>query len=144
MIELDHFILEVSDPAAAARWFHERLGLEPVRLAEWQRGEVPFPSVRIGAATIIDLFPPRMWRASEAERQWREAASERNTTPRGATASNPNHLCFAMEPERFAAFRATADIVKSDDHNFGARGYGSSIYVAGPDGISVEVRTYFL
>ena len=123
-MELDHFILEVTDPAAAARWFHERLGLAPVRLAEWQRGEVPFPSVRIGEATIIDLFPPRMWR--------------------NATASNPNHLCFAMDPERFAAFRATADVVKSDDHNYGARGYGSSIYVAGPDGISVEVRTYFL
>ena len=124
MIELDHFILEVTDPAVAARWFHDRLGLEAVRLAEWQRGEVPFPSVRIGAATIIDLFPPPMWR--------------------GATPSNPNHVCFAMDPERFAAFRATSDIVRSDDHNFGARGYGSSIYVAGPDGISVEVRTYFL
>src|SRR6476660_766936 len=114
-MELDHFILEVTDPAAAARWFHERLGLPPVRLAEW---------VRVGASTIIDLFPPRMWR--------------------NATASNPNHVCFAMEPERFAAFRADADVLKSDDHNFGARGYGSSIYIAGPDGISVEVRTYFL
>jgi len=123
-MELDHFILEVTDPAAVARWFHERLGLPPVRLAEWQRGEVPFPSVRVGSATIIDLFPPRMWR--------------------NATASNPNHVCFAMEPERFAAFRADAEVLKSDDHNFGARGYGSSIYIAGPDGISVEVRTYFL
>ncbi len=124
-IELDHVVLEVEDPAAAARWFEARLGLAPVRLAEFTAGSVPFTSVRVGPGTIIDLFPRRMWRSAQAH--------------------NPNHLCFTVDPPAFEAFRASlapGEIVRTDDHNFGARGYGSSIYIEGPDGMSIEVRAY--
>ena len=36
-------------------WYRDVLGLEPVRLDEWRRGQVPFVSMRVTADTIIDL-----------------------------------------------------------------------------------------
>lgn len=126
-IELDHVVLEVTDPAAAAQFLSAVLGLAPVRLDEFGRGEVPFPSMRVTATTIIDLFPRRMWR--------------------GATAHNPNHLSFALTRAGFDAVRARlADRriaeTKVDEHNFGARGYGSSVYFDGPDALDLEIRYY--
>ena len=38
-------------------FYMDVLGLEPERLDEFRRGEVRFPSVRISADTVIDLFP---------------------------------------------------------------------------------------
>ena len=44
---LDHIVLWVSDPVAAAHFYEKAVGLEPVRLAEFAAGEAPFPSVRV-------------------------------------------------------------------------------------------------
>jgi catechol 2,3-dioxygenase-like lactoylglutathione lyase family enzyme len=60
--ELDHLVLEVRDPARSVRFYSEVLGLKPVRLGEYLAGECPFPSVRVSRGTLVDMFPPRMWR----------------------------------------------------------------------------------
>ena len=125
--DLDHFILEVTDPATVAAFLMSVLGLTPVRLEEFQTGRVPFPSVRVGPGTLIDLFPPRLWR--------------------GATAHNPHHVCFAMSHPELDVIRSRLvaqqiPVTKLDDHNFGARGYGYSLYFDGPDALNIEIRSY--
>src|SRR5690606_8042172 len=52
----DHLVLRVADVERSLAWYLGVLGLEPVRVEEWRRGTVPFPSVRIDAGTIIDLL----------------------------------------------------------------------------------------
>jgi catechol 2,3-dioxygenase-like lactoylglutathione lyase family enzyme len=121
-MELDHFVLEVSDPEGAARFFRETLGLESVRMEEWRQGKVPFPSLRVSEGLIIDLFPKKMWRSGAPQ--------------------NPNHFCFNVSRARFDEIAARVTIVRRDEHNYGARGYARSIYFDGPDSLSVEVRTY--
>ena len=53
--ELDHIVLRCADVERTLAWYTDVLGLTPVRLDEWRRGEAPFPSVRINDGTIIDL-----------------------------------------------------------------------------------------
>src|SRR5687768_5468032 len=53
---IDHVVFNVSDVEQSVTWWCDLIGLEPVRLDEWRRGEVPFVSVRISPSTIIDLF----------------------------------------------------------------------------------------
>jgi glyoxylase I family protein len=127
MMRIDHVVLEVTDPERSAAFYQDVVGLAPVRLAEFRAGTVKFPSLRIDDDALIDLFPRTMWR--------------------GPTAHNPNHLCLATTTEALAALRArlaarSIAITRSDDHNFGARGFGRSIYFDDPDGISIEVRDY--
>lgn len=53
-------MLWVADPAASAVFYQETLAAQPVRLAEFTAGEVPFPSVRLNDDTILDLMPHTM------------------------------------------------------------------------------------
>lgn len=127
MMRIDHVVLEVTDPERSVAFYQDVVGLAPVRLAEFRAGTVKFPSLRIDDDSLIDLFPRTMWRE--------------------ATAHNPNHLCLATTTEGLAALRArlaarSIPITRSDDHNFGARGFGRSIYFDDPDRISIEVRDY--
>jgi hypothetical protein len=93
------------------------------RVDEWRRGEVPFPSVRVDATTIIDLLagPP--------------------------TGTNVDHLCFECEPETdLGALAASGDFDVAGDGPvpglFGAQGLATSLYVRDPDGTVVELRAY--
>jgi catechol 2,3-dioxygenase-like lactoylglutathione lyase family enzyme len=43
---LDHIVLNVSDVDRSLAFYVGGLGLEPVRLGEYRRGDVKFPSVR--------------------------------------------------------------------------------------------------
>jgi len=52
----DHIVLNVADVEVSATWYRNKLGLELVRMEEWRRGEVLFPSLRIDATTLIDLL----------------------------------------------------------------------------------------
>jgi catechol 2,3-dioxygenase-like lactoylglutathione lyase family enzyme len=127
MMRIDHIVLEVADPERSAAFYQEVVGLAPVRLDEYRAGAVKFPSLRVDESSLIDLFPRAMWR--------------------GPTAYNPNHLCLATTTDALAALRGrlaahSIPITRSDDHNFGARGFGRSIYFDDPDGISIEVRDY--
>lgn len=127
MMRIDHIVLEVADAETSAAFYQEVVGLAPVRLDEFRAGKVPFPSLRIDEGSLIDLFPRRMWR--------------------GPAAHNPNHLCLATTAQELAALKRrlaerSIAITRSDDHNFGALGFGRSIYFDDPDGISIEVRDY--
>jgi len=126
-VSLDHVVLEVEDPVRSLAFYGEALGLSPVRLVEFTRAEAPFPSLRIGPGTILDLFPRRLWR--------------------GETPVNPNHVCLAYDRASAAAIerrlkRAGVPITQRSTRNFGARGFARSIYFQDPDGVTVEVRSY--
>lgn len=55
VIGFDHIVLNVVDVERSVAFYVE-LGLRPVRLDEWRRGEVFFPSLRVDDHTIIDLL----------------------------------------------------------------------------------------
>jgi catechol 2,3-dioxygenase-like lactoylglutathione lyase family enzyme len=127
-IEFDHVVLEVRDPEASVAFYRLVLGLQPVRLAAYRKGKAPFVSGRVNAQTVVDFFPPALWRNRRRP-------------------SNPNHFCLTLTARRASALerrlaaRGVA-ITQRAPRNFGARGYAQSIYFLDPDGISVEARHY--
>lgn len=56
-MRLDHVVLWTRNPRVSMDFYTRVVGLEPVRFAEFDAGEAPFPSVRICADSIIDLMP---------------------------------------------------------------------------------------
>ncbi|MGF1595580.1 MAG: VOC family protein [Acidimicrobiales bacterium] len=127
---LDHLVLRCGDLERSLAFYCNTLGLSGDRVDEWRRGEVPFPSVRIDATTIIDLFP-------------RGEAGARDPFDGGAR--NLDHFCVTIEPTDLDALAASGDVevVRGPEgHLFGAQGYATSLYVADPDGNTVELRSY--
>ena len=119
-VALDHLVLVVADVERSLAWYLEELGAEPVRVDEWRRGEVFFPSVRLSVDSIIDLIP-----------------GERAGT-------NVDHFCVVVEPVDLESIKASGrfEVVDGPDRRFGARGDGTSLYVRDPDGNVVELRHY--
>lgn len=118
--ELDHVVLNVADVERSLAFYTEELGLEPIHVDEWRRGERFFPSVRINEGSIIDLI----------------------ALPR--TGDNLDHFCMVVEPMDFDALKASGrfDVADGPAIRFGARGDGTSIYIRDPDGNLVELRYY--
>lgn len=116
VLGLDHIVLVSDDPERLIAWYSEVLGLEPVRLAEWRRGEVPFASLRVSADTIIDV-----------------QRGERSGT-------NVDHVALVVDAD-LAALAEEHGVAGPKDL-FGARGVGRGIYLRDPDGTGVELRTY--
>jgi catechol 2,3-dioxygenase-like lactoylglutathione lyase family enzyme len=116
----DHVVLNVSEAERSLTFYIDELGLEPVRVDEWRRGEVPFPSVRIDDGTIIDLL---------------ETAR---------TGENADHFCLVVAPVDFEQLKASGhfEVVDGPAPRFGARGLGTSLYVRDPDRNLVELRHY--
>jgi catechol 2,3-dioxygenase-like lactoylglutathione lyase family enzyme len=113
---LDHIVLAVADVEKTLAWYCD-LGLEPMQVEEWRAGEVPFPSARIDATTIIDFIP----RSDAVDTQ------------------NLDHLCLVIE--------ATDDlghleVLEGPVPRSGAQGMATSFYVRDPDGNLVELRYY--
>jgi catechol 2,3-dioxygenase-like lactoylglutathione lyase family enzyme len=119
----DHLVLRCADVETTLAFYVDTLGLAPVRVEEWRRGTVPFPSVRVSASAIIDLIP-------------------------GAgtvTEHNVDHFCLVAD-------RATVDAIAADTETFrltgergvrfGAQGEGWSVYLYDPDDNVVEIRSY--
>lgn len=125
--DLDHVVLNVADVERSLAFYAGVLGLQAERLEAFRRGEVKFPSVRINAGTIIDLFPPSMHANGDA-------------------GHNMNHLCFAcaMPPGQLKGEleRSGIAIEETMRQNFGARGLATSYYVRDPDANLIEIRTY--
>ncbi|MEU2896762.1 VOC family protein [Streptomyces sp. NPDC001273] len=134
---LDHIVLWVRDPLAAAGFYDEAVGLEPVRLSDYSAGEAPFPSVRVNEETIIDLMPLAM--------------AERMTMLPGAAQSSGhpvNHVCLSLPADRFDALRSRLEeqsvpMTDLSYDSFGARGRARrSFYFRDPDGNVCEARHY--
>jgi len=118
--ELDHVVLNVADVERSLAFYIDELGLAPINVEEWRRGERFFPSVRVSEGSIIDLV----------------------ALPR--TGDNMDHFCMVVEPMDFDALKASGrfEIVDGPDIRFGARGDGTSIYIRDPDDNLVELRYY--
>lgn len=124
VLGIDHVVLWVSDVEASVQWYQALLGVEVDRLAEWRRGDAPFPSVRINATTVIDLF----------------AAREGDGPPPGGT----DHVALLVEHvdlDELAA-RPDLDVVGPPMVLWGAQGHGRGVYVRDPDGNRIELRVY--
>jgi len=117
---LDHIVLACGDVEVTLAWYCDRLGLEPLRVDAWRRGEVPFPSVRVDEGTIIDLIAG------------------------DPTDGRLDHFCLVVEPTDLAALAESGEfeVVNGPVPRFGARGNGTSLYVRDPDGAVVELRHY--
>lgn len=124
---LDHLVLVTDDIDRSLGFYCGVLGLAGERVDEWRAGTVPFPSVRIDATTIIDLFPA-------------------STDAGAATQSrNLDHFCMTIEATDLHALATSGrvDVVRGpQDHLFGAQGFATSLYIADPDGNTVELRSY--
>lgn len=120
VIALDHLVLNVADIERSLAFYTGLLGLEPVRVEEWRAGKVSFPSVRVNAATIIDLF----------------------NRPRHE--SNVDHICLTVEPLDWQEVvdSGVFTVLDGPGPRFGARGTATSLYVQDPDGNTVELRWY--
>jgi catechol 2,3-dioxygenase-like lactoylglutathione lyase family enzyme len=116
----DHVVLNVADVERSLAWYTGELGLEPIHVEEWRRGERFFPSVRVDEGTIIDLIG----------------------LPRSG--ENLDHFCLVVEPTDFDALKASGRFEVADGPaiRFGARGDGTSLYIRDPDHNLVELRYY--
>ena len=127
--EMDHIVLRNKDVETSLSFYVDVLGMKPERVEEWRAGEVRFPSARLNADTIIDLF------ASDQEPVGKEGVK------------NQDHYCMVIEPtdmeELKASFEAMGvEIQAGPGKRWGARGDATSLYIYDPDDNVVELRHY--
>lgn len=125
---LDHVVFNVADAELSLDFYCARLGLEPLRVDEFRRGDVPFPSARINESTILDFFPPAYHRV----------------TPGG---TNVNHIALSVKnsADEMRAYLAANDIPieRTMTDNFAARGIArTAFHVMDPDRNMLELHTY--
>ena len=130
---LDHIVLNVGDIDRSLGFYTSLLGLQPERLEDFKAGKVGFPSVRINADTIIDLFPTPEGNAVEK-------AGEKNN-------GNLNHFCMVVGKEDFTGIVEYLNsngvtIREGPVSRWGARGRATSVYFLDPDGNEIEIRCY--
>jgi catechol 2,3-dioxygenase-like lactoylglutathione lyase family enzyme len=119
VVGLDHVVLNVADVHRSIAWYRDELELEVLRLDEWERGEVFFPSLRIDEGTIVDVL-----------------LNERS-------GQNVDHICLVVTDDVDAlAASGRFDVVDGPDVRWGARGDARALYVRDPDGNVVELRAY--
>ena len=110
----DHLVLRVDDLDSTLSFYTEALGLEPLRVDEFRRGEVPFPSVRIASDSLIDLVPKA----------------------RVPGSNNVDHFCLVVEGDLdglASELQARGvEVTGESGRRWGAHGWGNSIYVSGP------------
>ncbi len=126
---MDHIVLRVKDVEESLRFYSQLLGLPVERVAQWRAGEVRFPSVRLNADTIIDLF------ASDQEPIAKDGAR------------NQDHYCMVIEPTDMDALKADfetlgVEIQAGPGQRWGSHGDGISLYIYDPDNNVVELRHY--
>jgi catechol 2,3-dioxygenase-like lactoylglutathione lyase family enzyme len=129
---MDHIVLNVEDDERMIAFYANVMMFPTERLAEYRAGNVPFPSVRLNADTIIDFFPKRLWQKS---------------TRHGERRENLNHFCISLSEgtwlellERLQA--NTISIEEGPVPRWGAHGTGTSVYFRDPEGNLIEARYY--
>ncbi len=127
---LDHIVLRVADAEASVAWYVQKLGLAPERFEQWRRGEVPFPSVRVDATTVIDLLEVKAGAESESGRQ--------------SAGINLDHFALLVPGADLEVVAGSGEfnVIRGPRALWGAQGTGLAMYVADPDGHVVELRTY--
>lgn len=128
---LDHIVLNVMDIDRSLKFYTGVLGLPGERVKEFREGKVGFPSVRINAGTIIDLFP----------------VSKPADAPQTGDKGNLNHFCLVVGQEDFAEIGDYLNdngvaIKQGPVSRWGARGRATSVYFFDPDGNEIEIRAY--
>ena len=127
--EMDHIVLRTRNVDESLRFYTEILGLQPERVAQWQAGEVRFPSARLNADTIIDFFHS-------------ENLPETKDAPR-----NQDHFCMVINPTDLETLKTQfealgIEIQAGPGPRWGAHGNGTSLYIYDPDHNVVELRHY--
>ncbi|ORB74734.1 VOC family protein [Mycobacterium scrofulaceum] len=137
MKRLDHVVLWTSDPRAAMDFYTRVVGLAPVRFAEFEAGDAPFPSVRVCEDSIIDLLPLA-----------NAAGTEAMTRAQGSAGHPVNHVCLALSRSEYDALDQRLQSEGLDtgarlSPTFGARGWApQGYYFTDPDGNVIEARYY--
>ncbi len=122
---IDHIALNVGDVDRSLAFYHEALGLNVERLAEFRARQVGFPSVRVTAQTVIDLMPGG-------------AVQQADRHPL-------NHFALTLATNELAALRERlveheVEIVEEPRPRWGAQGGEPSMKVRDPDGNIVELK----
>lgn len=130
--KMDHIVINVVDIEVMLHFYLEVLDLTGERVAEFNKGLVPFPSVRLTEDTIIDLFPKRLWES---------------TSPDNVCRPNLNHFCLSTDKDSWDRLqeRLTENGIAIDDgpaQRWGAHGTGTSVYFRDPEDNIIEVRYY--
>jgi glyoxylase I family protein len=125
--DIDHIVLRVIDLDAMLRFYTEVLGCT----VERRQDEIGLVQLRAGRS-MVDLVPVegKLGRMGGA--------------PPGAEARNVDHFCFRVEPfdesvikQHLAAYGIRAGDVES---RYGAEGEGPSLYLADPEGNTIELK----
>ena len=128
--DIDHIVLRVRDVERAIEFYTQVLGMQPHRVEEYRRGEVPFPCARVNSGAIIDLLPT-------------PDQAEIGDGPR-----NLDHYCLTIAEtdmvrlsEKLAA-QGVEVVSDAPGQRSGARGNATSIYIRDPEGNRIELRHY--
>ncbi|MHB8067151.1 MAG: VOC family protein [Desulfobaccales bacterium] len=129
---MDHIVLNMEDDEKMISFYANVLMFPTERLDEYRAGKVPFPSLRLNADTIIDLFPKKMWQKSARAGGGRE---------------NLNHFCIALSKETWQRLLerlkdSAVPIEEGPVPRWGAHGTGTSVYFRDPEGNLIETRYY--
>lgn len=125
--EIDHIVLRVVDLDRMIRFYTEVLGCTVAR----RQDEIGLVQLRAGSA-MVDFVPVdgklgRMGGAAPAKE-----------------GRNVDHFCFRIEPFDEPAIRAHLDRFDVPagpaESRYGAEGEGPSIYIADPEGNTVELK----
>jgi len=125
--DIDHIVLRVVDLDRMIRFYTEVLGCSVAR----RQDEIGLVQLRAGSA-MVDLVPVD-----------RKLGRMGGAAP-GKEGRNVDHFCFRVEPfdepairAHLARFGVAAGPAES---RFGAEGEGLSIYIADPEGNTVELK----
>jgi len=127
---IDHIVLNIEDDERMLSFYIDVLQFEPERVAEYKAGDVPFPSVRLNQATIIDLFPKALWQDHQQKGR-----------------QNLNHFCLTLNSNDWHKLvdrleMNGIEIADGPAVRWGAQGNGTSVYFRDPEANVIEVRYY--
>jgi catechol 2,3-dioxygenase-like lactoylglutathione lyase family enzyme len=128
VLRIDHIVLRVKDMERAVAFYRDVLSCA----IEKRRDDLGLVHLRAGAS-LIDLVTPD----GPLGRQGGALA--------GVEGRNVDHICLRIEPFDEAGIRALmaahgVAVNGEVQNNFGAEGSGPSIYIADPDGNTVELK----
>ena len=129
---MDHIVINVENLEKMVVFYTEVLQFKAERLEEYRGDTVPFPSVRLNADTIIDLFPKQLWQTGHRT---------------GNCHKNMNPFCVAVGKEAWMDLkeRLTSNNITIEEGpvpRWGAHGTGMSLYFRDPEQNLIEARYY--